>query len=713
MYGNMEVYLNCDIAEQYFCEVNDLNKFKRKLHKDRYGIVRGSIALCLLIALCVALLVSVQVKYNVAAEKNYAALAAQQVTAEFESLIDENWRTLQLCSDIIESKAAEPDIVLKKLTAYGGFSRAEIHSVGNAAASSSGNSIHQDGEELHFVRAFDEGFQLNAWIDADTIINTLESAFPASYRFLIYDVQNGSFLVNTSDFDDAGYYDVLLDLNQNGSMENLLVSAAGEALVQQHLFQLEGGYYIAQQNTSVYPWSIALVIPKQMISNETWNGDRLVTYAILMGLILLVCFMCNTVFVLHRIQLSNRNTRRALYMGEHMTNIIARDAQITTFVYNRPNDSILAWYDGSGLLEDEMASVPRNSLSCLAELCKLVDGEVERIYDALADSRATNDMEIQLRGFSEAHDERVWRLSLHALDENSGIALGSIRDCTQMQLAQDRVEQELKFRASVEKKASAIWTINVSKNRWTAEYSKHKRLLKSLNMQQNNWNDYNADLNGYLREYLHPADCDSFAESMSLSGLMDAFRYGKTEFVQDYRVRGKSDQEFEWHRMRVRIWQDAKTGDVIASLYVFNVDAKKNAELERGERKKMLQQTLTALGGIYQGLYYVDLDNDLVYTARSLRGDVVDRLCMPYRESIEAYISDCVHPQDQNELREFLSAYMLRRNLTEGTHLHLRRYRRRINDDEYGNAQIIVQPARFENGAVKEIVIAIRYINPG
>ena len=60
-------------------------------------------------------------------------------------------------------------------------------------------------------------------------------------------------------------------------------------------------------------------------------------------------------------------------------------------------------------------------------------------------------------------------------------------------------------------------------------------------------------------------------------------------------------------------------------------------------------------------------------------------------------------------MRNLLSAYHLRKHMTEGSHFQRREYRRKSGDG-YELAAIIVQPARFENGMVKEVVLAIRYI---
>ena len=162
--------------------------------------------------------------------------------------------------------------------------------------------------------------------------------------------------------------------------------------------------------------------------------------------------------------------------------------------------------------------------------------------------------------------------------------------------------------------------------------------------------------------------------------------------------------------MTIRICINPETGDILANIYVFNVDAEKNAELERGERKRILHQTLTALGSLYYGLYYVDLEKDLCYAAKAHGGELVTQLCAPYKVTFDGYIDSIVHPEDREKLRVLLSAYTLHRSMVEGSHYQRCEYRRRT-DDSYCRAEMIVQPARFENGVVREVVLAMSNID--
>ena len=121
---------------------------------------------------------------------------------------------------------------------------------------------------------------------------------------------------------------------------------------------------------------------------------------------------------------------------------------------------------------------------------------------------------------------------------------------------------------------------------------------------------------------------------------------------------------------------------------------------------KVFQNTLRALSGIYYALYYVDLDNDLCYAAKSHDGEVVTQLCTPYRETFDKYM-DVVHPDDRDDVRNMLDAFNLRRMLPEGSHFQRKEYRR-MSGDGYRWAAIIIQPARYENGRIKDVVVALR-----
>lgn len=219
--------------------------------------------------------------------------------------------------------------------------------------------------------------------------------------------------------------------------------------------------------------------------------------------------------------------------------------------------------------------------------------------------------------------------------------------------------------------------------------------------------DYMSDLAGALREYIDPDDYEVFTEKMSVEGLSRLMRTGGHQMTLECRARSLKTGAFEWRRLLVRVYRHPEQGELIADMYAMNVDAEKNAELERQERARVLQQTLTAISGIYNGLYYAELDRDTCYTAKAVGGSISSQLRQSYRGMVETFVAGDVHPEDREAIKCLLDPYQLRKRMTENSHLVRHEYRRRVGEN-YETAAIIVQAARFENGTVRDIAIAMR-----
>lgn len=692
-------------------------RLKKCIHKDRYFVLRGGILLALTLLLCSCLVIQLFISYNIVAEEERAADAARQVTAQFEQMIANSLTQMAGAASLIDDGSEDEAMLLRHMVEYGPFADSAILSAGEGPACKDGIShsisgvsarlsVREDGCILLALPLAD-GREYVGWLDADQLNVVFASAFEEDYGYALYNASTGAFLINKSIFSGASYYDALLHLNENGDMETLLSSGIAQAYIDQGAADGES-YYIAQQQTSVEPWSIALLIPEHLVHSVAWSG-RILPYATCAAAaLMLVILFSYTAIALRRIRFSNRNTARALNTSDHMMDLISRNSQTTIFVYHCGQENLMACYDGLELMQYG-GGLRLHTLSAILNACGMDESEAARVRDRLRKIEPGESAELLVRCSTQNREECILRFALHAVPDSDREIICSISDCTREQESQDRAELENSYQTAVRARTSSIWQINISRNRWCLLHNKKRDRLNLPNIHKGEWRDYNADLGGHLRDYLHPADYESYAETMSIVSIASMFRSGRVEFTQDYRVRGSNAAEYEWHRMRVRIWLNPKTNDILANLYVFNVDAEKNAELERGERKRILHQTLTALGGIYYGLYYVDLDNNLSYTARSLGGDLATQLCAPYKATFDDYIARVVHPEDQEGLRAMLSAYTLRKSMTEGTHFQRREYRCKAGDG-YEWAILIIQPARFENGCVKEVVLAIRYI---
>lgn len=704
-----------------------MNRLKRWIQKDHYGVVRGTLLLGVVMLLCTAMVIQLFLHYDLTSEGERASEAAFLVSSQFEQLIDSNLNTLTGAAELISRSTFETNDLLEVLTKYGAFSRIGIlqdgalefpdgtsvdfpeavNHIPYSAGAVDSLIISDDNGGIFLCVPMDAERMLVGILEADQVEGVLCDAFIEDYGYAVYNAASGAYIINHTLLDDSGYFEALEDLNKNGQTEQLVLSGEGQALIKRSDGS-DTDYYIAQNLTKIRPLGICLTIPKDLVRSEVWSSRIIPHATIFMATLMLSILISYTVFSLRRVYLANQKDAHALAAGEQMMNVISREARITLYMHSRKHGEISYCYDGLMLL-DSNAGRKICTLNDIVNASFMDDSEAERLHDCIHDIKPGESFEMLARAFTDHHEERILRFTIFASSDKEQSVICCISDCTQEQASLDRIELERSYQASVQAKASSIWQINISRNRWKALHDNAHTVLKQSKGDRNGWSDYNADLSSVLREYLHPADYPAFAESMSIVGIASMFRSGKTEFTQDYRVVKNGCADYEWHRMSVRIWLNPETNDIFANLYVFNVNAEKNAELERGERKKILQQTMMALGGLYYGLYYVDLENDLSYTARSLGGDLVTQLCTPYKTTFDGYIKNSVHPEDQDALRNLLSAYQLRKTMTEGSHFRRKEYRRRSGDG-YAQAAIIVQPARFENGIVKEVVLAIRYI---
>ena len=702
-------------------------KLRNWVRKDHYGVVRGTLLLGLVMLLCTAMVIQLFYGYKIVSEEERASEAAMRVTAQFEQLIDSSLAQLMGAAELIGETDLDSEGVLDRMMKFYTFSDvavltdgALLHADGSmdeapgydrhiqyAAEFADTEILVDEDGQIHLCVPMGDGSRLVGWLRQEKVEAVLCNAFIEDYGYAIFNAATGAYVINHTMLDDAGYFEALRDLNQDASTQHLVNSGDAQARIDRG--DAGGGdYYIAQQLSKIRPLGIALIIPEELVISEALSGRVMPHAIILAAALMLVILVSYTVFSLRRVHQASRDTNLALATVERMMDVISREAKITLFVYQRKQDKLVNCYDGLALLSGS-ETARQYMLSEIENACGMDESEAERLYENLRELAPGESTELLLHGDSDNQEERILRFTIFASTQAEQGTICCISDCTQEQVSLDRIELERSYQASVQAKTSSVWQINISRNRWKALHLKNYSSLYGLKALRDGWRDYNADLGSLLCDYLHPADYAGFAETMSIVGIASMFRSGKTEFTQDYRVCRAGGADYEWHRMNVRIWLNPENNDIFANLYVFNVNAEKNAELERGERKKVLHQTLMALGGLYYGLYYVDLENDLSYAARSLDGDLVTQLCTPYKATFDGYIDNTVHPDDRESLRSLLSAYQLRKSMTEGSHFQRREYRRKSGDG-YKQAAIIVQPARFENGVVREVVLAIRYI---
>ena len=705
-----------------------MKRIKRIFQKDKYGFVRGTVALGVVLLLIALMFVRFHCNRDSISAEERAADAARQVALQFQMLIEDGFRQMNVVS---ESLGGEIDADLEQIE---GMVRYCIFS--DAVIIRDGTEYHLDGstsvEEVspRFIRyhaddvdgkitgvgdgriqlrvSVNESVELAAWIDPVRLDRILQSAYDEDYGYAIFNSATGAYLVNNSGYADGGYYDTLLELNEDGHTEDLLRAEVAQTHVQSARSSA-GTEYIAQTCTAIYPWSVALFIPEELLMQEASSEDRMTLLCGLAILLIVAALTAYAVAIMRNLRKENLKKMHETQVADMMLRLSAEDSKSRLYIYDRKKDRILAYFDG--LKYDgaaEQACAPKN-IAELGERCVLSESDGEQLRERMRELKPGERCDLNL--LCNAQDSKhLLRFVLHCADDGDGnLMLGTMRDCTVEQQTKIRYSDERNFRKGILPRTTSVWQIDFARGRWKITDCRKDINLAKIGVRLNDWRDYEGDLNGFVRDYVHPQDYPDYAAKMSIEDILDMYTRGKFEQTLEYRIRSM-DGQYMWYRQVLRVFKNPDNGEIIANLYSVNVDAEKNAEIERKQRKQILQQTLTALGSIYYGLYYVDLDGDLCYVARTHGGELITQMTAPFKATFENYIRENVHPEDRARVSQLLDPYVIRKQIREGSHFMRCEYRRSVGEG-YGWSVLIVQAARFENATVREVVVALRNIS--
>lgn len=702
-----------------------MKSIKRLIQKDRYGFVRGTIALGFILLLIAMLFPWVLGDRDSRGAEERAADAARQVAQQFQMLIEDGFRQMNVVSEEISEASENAMEHIGNMVRYGVFSDAmivhggvEYHLDGTEAEvvqTPRSTHYHTDGIEGKIIGSEEETVQLRvsvgesaelaAWLDPERLDWILESAYTEDYGYAIFNSTTGAYLVNKSKYEGGGYYDALLKLNADGSTEKLLHAQ----VAQTHVPSADNGNpeYIAQTKTDIYPWSIALFIPGELLMQDESSVGLANVLFVAAILALILALAVYVVVIMRRMRQESSMQLRRSRISEKMLVLAAEDAKSRLYLYQRRQDRVLAYYDGLKYEgEDEDAAAPKN-ISELGVRCGLSESDTEHLQERLRELKPGERCNLNLL-CSVQDSKHLLRFVLNA-EEDGDLVLGTMRDCTVEQQTKIRYSDERNYRRAILPKTSCIWQINFGRGRWKLTDCRPDVDVKRAGVILNEWRDYEGDMNGLARDYVHADDYSEYLAKMNAEFILDAYTRGKFEQVMEYRVLD-FDGQYQWYRHVLRVFKNPDSGEIIANMYLLNVDAEKNAEIERTQRTRILHKTLTALGGIYYGLYYVNLDDDLCYAARTHGGELITRLSTPFKATFADYIQQNVAPEDREKLSKLIDPYYIRRNIREGCHFIRREYRRCVGES-YKWSEVIVQAARFENATVREVVIALRDIN--
>lgn len=692
-------------------------------HRDSYGIARGALIMSLVLILAMGMNMFVHSSHDTNAVEARVSDAARQIAAQFQQMIEDSVSQMSVAADYLR-EGVDEQLALNALSRNAVFSASAIIEGGELLYSSGSvnvqdnirkSAVHQYGDiRARIIAQDDNAIQLRisvqdkqdlaAWISPERVAEVLSRAYDGEYEYAVYNDDTGVYLINHTHFEEHGYYDALLDRNGSNEMEALLNNPQAQAFVEGDS-TADGAYYIAQMPTEIESWRIALLVPVTLIdSNQGLPRGLYLVDLVTIG-VCLAAIVLLSVWLHQKIHGAKLAGQRENDLLRRLAERTAMHGQMKIFQYNPRENQFKRFFDGTYFSKTGTSS---GNIDVLAELCGFEHGEAERIRERCLKMQPGAESELNVHAHINGI-ERFQRVCLKCCEEDANVILGCILDCTQGVFSQNSIEDERNFFSMMKPKTSSIWQINVAQNRWRVSHCVDAEVMEFLGVRDRSYRDYESDLNGAIRRYIHGEDYPAFAEEMSVNGLMTLLRKGKLETVHEYRAYNSRQKEYQWHRQIVHVFCDPDTQEVMANLYILNVDAEKKAEIERRERSRTLQRSLTALGGLYRALFYVDLEKNICYTAKAPDGEPISKLQSPYRATFDDYIDRMVAPEDRKKLKEFTGAYQLLKGLTEANHTQYCEYMR-ISGDNLKKTAIIVQAARFENGTVRDVVVALRNI---
>lgn len=704
----------------------EMKSIKRLFQKDKIGFVRGTFALGFILLLIAMLFLWILGNRDSRGAEERAADAARHVAQQFQMLIEDGFRQMNVVSEEIDGTSDNALEQIRNMVRYGVFSDAMIISDGveyhmdgtKSEVEQTPRSIHYHTDDIEgkIIGCEDETVQLRvsvgesaelaAWLDPDRLDWILESAYAEDYGYAIFNSSTGAYLVNKSTYEGGGYYDALLKLNVDGDTEKLLHAQVAQTHV--HSAKDGGSEYIAQTKTDIYPWSIALFIPgKLLMQNENTVGltNMLFVASIL---VLIVALAVYIVFIMRRMRKESDVQLHKSRIADKMLALAAEDSKCRLYIYQPKQDKVVAFYDGLRYEGEVEEADPPKNISELGVRCGLSESDIEQLQERLREIKPGEHCKLNLL-CSVQDSKHLLRFTLNSDEENGDLVLGAMRDCTVEQQTKIRFSDERNYRKAILPKTTTVWQINFGRGRWKLTDCRPGFEVARAGIKLNEWRDYEVDLNGLAREYVHPEDYANYIARMNAESILDSYTRGKFEQQMEYRILD-FDGQYQWYRQVLRVFKNPDSDEIIANMYLLNVDAEKNAEIERTQRTRILQQTLTALGGIYYGLYYVNLDDDLCYAARTHGGEMITQLSTPFKATFANYIQRYVVPEDREKLSKLLDPYYIRKSIREGCHFVRCEYRRIVGDGCKWS-EVIVQAARFENATVREVVIALRDID--
>lgn len=678
------------------------------------------LALALVFCLLLCQVIYISKVRQLQREQNLACaqLVVEQASQQFRQAMTSGFDRMRIAASVLSRGDADEAALLTSLKATTGVLDAAIVQDGEMRCvrdgalytqhepktakrytiSSSTTYVLQEDGGVHLRTAFSGG-ELAIWLDIDALAARICSIVDGGCGLVVYNSVSGDHLFNRSDI-SQNYYEYLMTLDTADGVDELF--RVKDAVATARLGEDGALSYIAQHQSGLSPWCITLIIPESALPSAQELDMSVPMRVVTIISVLLFIIASGALLMLLRLRSKQDAARKSIVALESMVEQASEQSRTALLIYQRDTEKVPFIRDGMGALRQPRMG---DSLEALLTDFSLNQADSERLMDVLHGLLPGEAGEITVNADRGA-EEHALSFSLKRMQENAELIAIAVRDCTQERFNRERALEEQHFGNGMRQKSNMIWKCNISRASWQLVFVRGVDPAR-MGVSENVWRNSEADISGLLRTLIHPEDYADLVSRVRPEAAAEAYQCGRDEMEFEYRMRIPGDKAYSWYRQITRIFRSPETNDIMADAYIINIDAEKRAEMERSERRQVLQQTLTALGGIFYGLYYVDLDKNTSYTVKSLGGDLVTQLHASFEDTFSAFIDQRVHPDDRARLHDLLSCYRLKRMITEEKHFVRTGYRRK-SGDQYRDSILLIQAARFENGVIRDVVVALR-----
>ena len=180
-------------------------------------------------------------------------------------------------------------------------------------------------------------------------------------------------------------------------------------------------------------------------------------------------------------------------------------------------------------------------------------------------------------------------------------AIGVSEDVSIREESENRYRRELVYRDAITPDLYVSYKVNLTKDS-VQPYKVDKEKQEEIVLV----NSYEALLDAEMNKIPDAIEKEKNYTILGYHELIRAFKEGKAAILTEYH-RKDAKQCVVWVRTIVKLTTDPQTGDVIAFIYINNIDEYKRAELEQ---RNLIQRYESEIRSSYDAVYEIDYNRD-------------------------------------------------------------------------------------------------------